>query len=157
MLAERFWAKVNVVLERTACWLWAGALTSAGYGNFYEEPGRWSLAHRVMYEAIVGPIAGNMTIDHLCRNRACVRPKHLQVVSFQENCQRRSDSLYREREQPIDPDILTAHNRDKTHCPAGHDYTATNTYRDRVGRRYCKRCQADRQAARRARERAGST
>lgn len=120
MLPDYFWAKVAVVLERDACWLWKGARTAGGYGTFYERsgpnetrpprapgeraprPGRQLLAHRVMYETIVGPIPEGLDIDHLCRNRACVRPKHLEPVTRQENLLRGHQSL---RDARIDREI----------------------------------------------------
>lgn len=84
--------------------------------------GRW--AHRVSYEAFVGPIPEGLHIDHLCRNRSCVNPAHLEPVT----------PLVNTRRSPI------AHGSEQA-CPRGHRYDDANTYRA-SGRRYCRTCQA---------------
>lgn len=137
---ERFWAKVD---QTGDCWEWTAAKNVGGYGRFTPEGQRESVAaHRYAYEAEHGPIPAEIQLDHLCRNRACVRPSHLEPVTHQVNILR-----------GIAP---TAVNARKTHCPQGHEYSPENTrvYR---GYRYCKICQREhgrkRMAARRARER----
>ena len=70
------------------CWVWAGSITSEGYGSFYR--GKNLKAHRVVYEFLVGPIPDGLTIDHLCRNKPCVNPAHLEVVTRAENIARRN-------------------------------------------------------------------
>jgi len=80
-------------------------------------------AHRVSYEHLVGPIPKGMQLDHLCRNRMCVNPAHLEPVTARENT-RRATSL------------ITA-------CPSGHAYTDENTgisSGDGMNRRYCREC-----------------
>lgn len=90
--AERFWSKV----ERTTaegCWLWRGQLNAWGYGHFRRTLGpglgRTVKAHRLAYELSVGPIPEGLTLDHLCGQRACVRPDHLEPVTNAENLRRR--------------------------------------------------------------------
>lgn len=119
-LEGRFWAKV----DRTSdCWLWTGSL-HLGYGVIAAE-GRANMAHRVSYELIVGPIPDGLTLDHLCRNRACVNPAHLEPVTNVENVMRGLS--------------VGALNARKTHCPKGHPYTAENTMLSR-NRRCCRTC-----------------
>lgn len=116
------------------CWEWTGFVLSNGYGQFYYDGRRNGLAHRFMYETYVGPIADDNDIDHICFNRKCVNPDHLQSISHHENL-RRSPTL-------------SAINEQKTHCPQGHEYTPDNTYirKDRPGRgcRICRSASARR-------------
>ncbi len=107
--AERFWARVH---QADGCWEWLGAHTGAGYGAYWRN-GRMDMAHRISYELIVGPIPAGLQIDHLCRNRGCVNPTHLEPVTGSVN-QRRS---------PITTGRL---NTLKTHCPSGHPYEGRN-------------------------------
>jgi hypothetical protein len=95
------WGRVDFEGE---CWVWLGALNAAGYGHLR----RFGYAHRLSWEMLRGPIPQGMTIDHLCRNRKCVRPDHLEVVSRAENVRRENAS--------------------RSHCPQGHPYAAVNTY-----------------------------
>lgn len=72
--------------------------------------GKWKtkLAHRLSYEHFVGPILDGLTIDHLCRDRACVNPAHLEAVTISINVLRGFNPM--------------AINARKTHCPLGHFY-----------------------------------
>lgn len=74
------------------CVVWTGCLNSRGYGVVSFRGSR-VLTHRLSYEAQVGPIADGMTIDHLCRNKRCVHPDHLEVVTREENSRRASPHL----------------------------------------------------------------
>ena len=123
VLPARFWNKVNI---STSCWLWV-ASRSKGYGYFWWE-GRIQPAHRVLYIALGRTIPEGKELDHLCRNRACVNPDHLEPVSHRVNVIRgdagRAWSEYQ-----------TA----KTVCPTGHQYSDANTYSHR-GKRHCREC-----------------
>lgn len=70
------------------CWLWLGSIDRDGYGNAKTRYGR--AAHRLTYQAYVGDIPEGMQLDHLCRQRSCVNPYHLEPVTQQENILRGS-------------------------------------------------------------------
>lgn len=118
-IADRFAARIGV--RHDGCWEWLGA-RSDGYGRI-QIAGRSCRTHRVAYEMFAGPIPEGMALDHLCRNRSCCNPAHLEVVTWGENNRR------------------TAHyNALKTHCPNGHPYDEFNTYHHSDGSRECQVC-----------------
>lgn len=123
--AERFWAKVSVG-GPDDCWTWDGARQAGGYGRFMvsSSPRVLALAHRFAYERICGPIPDDLTLDHLCRNTACVNPAHLEHVTRELNALRGS------------------RNAAKTHCDQGHEFTEANTYvaPSRPSVRCCRAC-----------------
>ena len=127
----------NVAIDDNGCWLWQRALTSKGYGRVNTPSGIRS-AHRYSYEVFVGPIPPGLTLDHTCRNRACVNPGHLEPISQRENSLR-------------SPLTINAINAAKTHCPQGHPYDEANTYViPSNGGRMCRACIAARAALARA-------
>lgn len=126
---ERFWSKVEKSPE--GCWQWtASTVPGTGYATFYvsaQEP-RVN-THRWAYERFVGIVPPGLHLDHLCRNRSCVNPEHLEPVTPQVNTLRGIS--------------FAAENAAKTACPQGHPYDEENTYR-RAGRRYCLACRGRR-------------
>ncbi len=73
--------------KKTGCWLWQGSKTSMGYGNLRANS-QYVLAHRYMYELVKEKIPDGLTLDHLCRNKLCINPAHLEPVTHAENCRR---------------------------------------------------------------------
>lgn len=116
----------------TGCWVWTDALNTNGYGVVWDpEKKRQLKAHRVAYEELVGPIPDALTLDHLCRNRACINPAHTEPVSRGENVLRGA--------------APTATRARQTHCIHGHELSGSNLWVDpKSGHRKCKRCSADR-------------
>jgi hypothetical protein len=116
------------------CWEWTGRLDRDGYGHFGKH-GR--LVHRMLWELLVGPIPDGLQIDHLCRNRKCVNPDHLEPVSSLENTRRGAPRrgyngpVLRGSDHP---------NSKKTHCPRGHQYIPENTATNARGARVCRTC-----------------
>lgn len=81
-----FWARVD---RSGDCWLWTGALSGAGYGQL-RSGGKTAYAHRYAYELLVGQVPEGLQLDHLCQNRACCNPAHLEPVTQEENIRRGS-------------------------------------------------------------------
>jgi hypothetical protein len=125
---DRFWSKVD---KSGDCWEWRASRDSYGYGHAWVR-GKLVQSHRFAYIAMRGPIAAGLTIDHLCRNRGCANPAHMEVVSRGENI-RRSSAWHH----------FAAAQLAKTHCPRGHEYTPENTYLQ-DGFRSCRYCRNNR-------------
>jgi len=109
------------------CLLWSGATDSSGYGNT-RRAGRMVGAHRAAYEDAYGSIPAGLQIDHLCRQRNCVEPTHLEAVTQQENIRRGNKNQ----------------NGATLVCIRGHFLLCENLYRTPDGRRQCKTCQRER-------------
>lgn len=124
----RFQAKVQID-PQTGCWAWTGAKVSTGYGSFRVKTKRHQLAHRFAYEQFRGPIPDGKMIDHLCRNRGCVNPAHLEPVTNQENCIRGTG-----------PELTSNRHREKLYCVRGHPLFGENMRRDMKGHRVCREC-----------------
>ena len=108
------------------CWLWTGAGTQNGYGNIRVK-GKTHLAHRVVWEELVGPIPDGRVIDHLCKVRSCVNPDHMEIVTQRENVLRGKAGLRGVRRA--------------THCLRGHPFTPDNTLVSPSGEsRQCRTC-----------------
>lgn len=141
-VSDRFWDQVT---KGDSCWEWLGS-TSRGYGLFAlaTDDGRVTMqAHRFAYADLVGPIPEGLQLDHLCRNRRCVNPSHL------DPCDNRTNSL-----RGFSASALNAR---KTHCIHGHELTEENTYRKPDGGRQCKPCRRETDRERRARRSGSAT
>lgn len=115
---ERFWPRVT---KGAGCWEWTGSVNEDGYGRFAVSHRKTVRAHRWAYEALVGPIPQGLVIDHLCRNRACVNPAHMEPVTNRTNVLR--------------GDGITARFSRAEVCKFGHKFDGV-----REGRRVCLEC-----------------
>src|SRR5882757_1653346 len=122
---DNFWSLVGSLLPND-CWPWLGDVAIVGYGRFSLDSQRL-YAHRIAYELIKGPIPAGLQIDHLCRNRVCCNPSHLEAVTQQENLRRGNG--------------IAAIHAHKTHCPQGHPYSGENLKINKTnGGRICAEC-----------------
>lgn len=102
---RRFWSRVR---KTDGCWEWLGGKTVYGYGQYAVGiPGLTQRAHKLSWESVNGPVPSGLVLDHLCRNRMCVRPDHLEAVTNRENVLRGVG--------------ISASNAKKTHCKRGHE------------------------------------
>lgn len=129
----RFLAKT--VRAPSGCLIWMAAREYNGYGVFHPKRGMTTTAHRASHILFIGPIPEGFHVDHLCRNRRCVEPTHLQAVTPYENVVVRGTGR-------------SAANAIKTRCIHGHPFDAENTYYDPKGGRACRACKAIHQATR---------
>lgn len=127
------------------CWLFAGYKNTIGYGQiFYTVNGKttYQYAHRVSYETFIGAIPNGLLIDHLCSVRHCINPLHLEPVTARVNTLRGKG---------------VSVNKNKTHCPKGHEYTPENTQVYKSGWRRCRECAILRHRASRLRKKLQET
>lgn len=124
----------------TACWIWQSWVGKVGYGGIGVDGKQW-LAHRWSYTKLVGSIPDGMQLDHLCGNRLCVNPDHLEPKSAEDHIRRHQDDGHLDSGR---------HQREKRECPHGHAYDDKNTaiYK---GKRNCRICIRERAGRRRAR------
>lgn len=121
-LHERFWSKVSFPRGGSdGCWLWSGAAGGGGYGHLGMH-GRTVKAHRVSWALHRGEIADSMYLDHLCRNRLCVRPDHLEVVTPSVNTSRGHNSLRPQRKACKKGHPIAGDNK-LTTVVSGHPWT----------------------------------
>lgn len=132
---ERFWAQVA---KTATCWIWTGHRNPGGYGiTCFERKNQG--AHRIAYQLRVGEIPDGLVLDHLCRNPSCVRPDHLEAVTYRTNTLR-----------GVGP---AARNAAATHCHRGHPFDGENTRITPSGTRSCRTCARERTRARRQKQR----
>lgn len=123
-ISHRFWL---CVWPKGDCWERRSPVNRiTGYGKFWDGT-KCVSAHRFAYTDTKGLIPNHLQIDHLCSNRWCVKPSHLELVTAKENARRRDQRGYNA-------------NSNKTHCKHGHKFTKSNTYIDPRKRRRCYTC-----------------
>lgn len=142
---------VDVVLSRLisdgrGCLVWPRGCSSSGYGMVLMDK-KLRPVHRVIYEAIIGPVPEGLVLHHECRNRRCANPAHLEVCGVMENTLKDH------------PDLFGKAGRNKTHCKHGHPFSGENLRMTPDGRRSCRMCARMKnrvQSARRKAERANA-
>lgn len=122
-----FWSKV--VLGNNGCLEWIGAHSSTGYGSIGRK-GKVYRAHRFSYQMLVGDIPDGKVLDHICRNKNCVAPDHLEIVTQLINTHRGTP--------------FAARNAKVKNCPKGHSYSKENTTINKKGSRVCIECKRSR-------------
>ena len=110
--------------DETGCWKWVAGIFPNGYGQM-SVSGSGVGAHRVSYEAHKGRIPPGLVLDHLCRNKRCVNPDHLEAVTNEINSRRGNLGLEKRRQ---------------THCARGHGFVGRNVIIRDNGTRKCREC-----------------
>jgi hypothetical protein len=137
---DRDWFRSRIEVRPDGCWDWQLRIDRCGYGrvSFPVPDMQGLMAHRVAYEAMVGPIPEGMTIDHLCRNTKCINPDHLRPATQRENI--------------LGSEGVTAKAARRTHCIHGHPFAGDNLLVSK-GVRYCRECMRRRYRASRLKQR----
>lgn len=117
----------------SGCWNWTSSKGRHGYGRAHLSRNAKAPAHRVAFEAYREPIQDGLVLDHLCKNKRCVNPWHLEPVTQRENTLRGTGP--------------TSQNAKATHCIKGHPFTDSNTYHRKDGHRVCRTCNLARDKA----------
>ncbi len=113
------------IVDPAGCWVWQKSITGGGYG-YINWKRKTQKAVRIIYKMLVGPIPPGLQLDHLCRNRACVNPQHVEPVTSRENTMRGLNA--------------SAVKARQTACYKGHPFDTTNTYVRSNGTRLCRSC-----------------
>ena len=121
---KRFFDKVK--FRKDGCWIWTGCRTKeSGYGRIWYN-GRMYVSHRILYTLFVDDVQESLVLDHKCKNKICVNPRHLRQITNRENVL-----------IGIGP---TAMNYRKKSCKNGHEFTKENTRIKKDKSRYCRKC-----------------
>lgn len=122
----------RISVQADGCWNWTGPTNRNGYGWGQQRAGQpYRVMHRIMWEdANNAPVPDGLQLDHLCRNRLCCNPQHLEPVTGSENTTRQDHA-----------------NRRKDTCPKGHPFDEANTINTKRGRRVCRECERQRKVS----------
>lgn len=136
----RFWSRVDKK-PGDGCWEWTGWKQNYGYGMFSvisQDSRRCLLAHRVSMHLHGIELPDGKVCDHLCRNRKCVRPSHIRLVTQEENVLA-DGSL-----------CLTKKKADQVRCSRGHEFSVVPSHESnrKPKRRRCLACRRDSDRAR---------
>lgn len=112
-ILDRFMSHID---KTDNCWIWKAYKNPKGYGRFTVSAGNIVMAHRFSYQIHIGSIPEGLVLDHLCENKSCVNPSHLEPVTNKENLIRGKVG-----------EKNAKHHKSKTHCKNGHEYTEKNT------------------------------
>jgi hypothetical protein len=127
ILKEKLLARVRIS-KITGCWNWQAKIEETGYGRMYVGKNVYDFAHRVsfiVFKRLIPP-GRKKVIDHKCKNKRCVNPKHIRLVSQRTNI--------------LQSNSPAAKNARKKHCKHGHRFNKENTYIRPDGARTCKEC-----------------
>lgn len=135
---DKIWAKVDRRNGDLKCWEWTSVKTEKGYGRYSIYPNRAQYAHRLVWVLCGNLIPSELVLDHICKNRGCVNPNHLRLVTLRQNTLENSDSI-------------SAKNLKRSGCKNGHPYTKSNLQKTSKYRR-CVKCQKINEKNRRKRD-----